>query len=132
MKCMFVNQGFFSSLFTQMLVLISDCLCPSKSNYRNETSGKNSSKWVGCCNFKCMLVGGRAVCCQALKFQPVNLSMHFNHPVTRIYMSELSVKASTWRKVKLTARKTQQHQRTAVFLSRTTVKWLKAFKMTIS
>lgn len=29
-------------------------------------------EWVRCCSFKCTFVGGRAVCCQALKSDPVN------------------------------------------------------------
>lgn len=56
--------------FPQILVLISDCLCPAKSKYTAETPGK-SSKRARSCGLKCKFVGGRAIHCSDLRCEPI-------------------------------------------------------------
>lgn len=123
MKHVFVNQGFF---FPPRCWFWFQTAFVHQSQITKMKPLVRTPKWVGCCSFKCMLVGGRVVCCQALKSQPVNPRVHCNQPVARICMSEILIKALSF---PLRGKLSKQQQKNPTLLTNSSIYFLQNWQV---
>lgn len=70
MKCIFVNKCFFPPPLPRYWSWFQTAFVHQSQNTELKHLVRTPER-VRCCSFKCTFVGGRAVCCQTLKSDPV-------------------------------------------------------------